>query len=67
MILEDEEQDEKFEQLAGKGQKRKNKLSSMLSVQHRMHPHIAEVISNVFYKNELFTDAEKIEISFKRL
>ncbi|ECE0997127.1 helicase [Salmonella enterica subsp. enterica] len=59
LILEDEEQDEKFEQLAGKGQKRKNKLSSMLSVQHRMHPHIAEVISNVFYKNELFTDAEK--------
>lgn len=59
LILEDEQQDEKFEQLAGKGQKRKNKLSSMLSVQHRMHPHIAEVISNVFYKNELFTDTEK--------
>ena len=30
----------------------------MLSVQHRMHPHIAEVISNVFYNNKLVTDKE---------
>lgn len=31
----------------------------MLSVQHRMHPHIAEVISNVFYNNKLVTDKDK--------
>src|SRR3546814_11938601 len=32
----------------------------MLTVQHRMHPDIAELISHVFYKKELTTDEGKI-------
>lgn len=59
LVLDDEQQDRKYESLMGKGHKRNNKLSSMLSVQHRMHPHIAEVISNVFYEDELLTDNDK--------
>ncbi|WP_449123393.1 AAA domain-containing protein [Pseudomonas sp. MPG01] len=34
-------------------------IGSMLSVQHRMHPDIAEVISNVFYDDNLKTDKDK--------
>ncbi|MCP9268901.1 AAA domain-containing protein [Xenorhabdus sp. XENO-1] len=59
LILADEQEDIRYEQLFGKDKIRKNKLSSMLSVQHRMHPYIAEVISNVFYKDKLVTDKDK--------
>ncbi|MCD9116088.1 AAA domain-containing protein [Pseudomonas bijieensis] len=34
-------------------------IGSMLTVQHRMHPDIAGLISNVFYDDELATDEEK--------
>ncbi|MDU8643945.1 MULTISPECIES: DEAD/DEAH box helicase family protein [Pseudomonas syringae group] len=34
-------------------------IGSMLSVQHRMHPDIAEIISDVFYNGDLKTDKEK--------
>ncbi|MGI4661841.1 AAA domain-containing protein [Klebsiella pneumoniae] len=59
LIIDDERQDVMYEKIKGKDYKRNNKLSSMLSVQHRMHPHIAEVISNVFYNNKLVTDKDK--------
>ncbi len=36
-------------------------IASMLEIQHRMHPVIAEVVSDVFYKHKLATSAEKIE------
>ena len=36
-------------------------IASMLDIQHRMHPVIAEVVSNVFYKNKLETSEEKKE------
>lgn len=35
-------------------------IGSMLSVQHRMHPDISDVISEVFYDGDLDTDQEKI-------
>jgi len=59
LVLSDEKEDFNYEQLFGKQSIRKNKLSSMLSVQHRMHPFIAEIISNVFYKGKLTTDKDK--------
>ncbi|WP_134705578.1 AAA domain-containing protein [Rahnella sp. CJA17(1/100)] len=59
LILADEQEDIKHEKLFGKEKIRINKLSSMLSVQHRMHPYIAEIISNVFYEDKLVTDKEK--------
>lgn len=34
-------------------------VASMLSVQHRMHPHIAELLSEVFYNKKLITHPER--------
>lgn len=36
-------------------------IASMLSIQHRMHPDIASLISSVFYGNKLDTAPSKIE------
>lgn len=36
------------------------KIAVPLTVQHRMHPAIAEIVSKCFYKNELHTAPEKI-------
>ncbi|WNC08810.1 AAA domain-containing protein [Pseudomonas coleopterorum] len=36
-------------------------IASMLSIQHRMHPDIASLISDVFYKNALKTSSEKTD------
>lgn len=36
-------------------------IASMLEIQHRMHPIIAEVVSDVFYKHKLDTSDEKKE------
>ncbi|OUM09390.1 hypothetical protein BW686_01470 [Pseudomonas syringae] len=36
-------------------------IGSMLSVQHRMHPDIADIISEVFYSGGLETDRQKID------
>ncbi|QPN44819.1 helicase [Priestia aryabhattai] len=42
------------------GHDRRHKpIASMLTIQHRMHPVIAEVISHVFYKKDLDTSEEK--------
>ncbi|CQH27730.1 AAA domain-containing protein [Yersinia enterocolitica] len=40
---------------------RHKSIASMLGIQHRMHPIIAEVISDVFYNHELNTSDEKKE------
>jgi len=36
-------------------------IASMLEIQHRMHPVIAEVVSDVFYRHKLHTSKDKIE------
>ena len=41
--------------------RRHKSIASMLGIQHRMHPIIAEVISDVFYDHELDTSVEKKE------
>lgn len=42
------------------GHERRHKsIASMLGIQHRMHPTIAEVISDVFYNHKLDTSDEK--------
>lgn len=44
------------------GHERRHKsIASMLGIQHRMHPTIAEVISDVFYNHKLDTSDEKKE------
>lgn len=41
--------------------KRHKPVASMLKIQHRMHPIIAEVVSDVFYKHNLVTSDDKIK------
>ncbi|MDX7997847.1 hypothetical protein FE394_01200 [Xenorhabdus sp. Reich] len=36
-------------------------IASMLSIQHRMHPNIAALISRVFYNEKLYTEKNKTE------
>lgn len=56
LIKDDEEEEINYKKLHGKDATRQKVLSSMLSVQHRMHPYIAEIISDVFYGRKLLTD-----------
>ncbi|MBN2990469.1 hypothetical protein JWR97_02385 [Pseudomonas cedrina subsp. fulgida] len=39
----------------------KNKIASPLYIQHRMHPAIAEIVSQCFYNGDLKTSPERIE------
>ena len=59
-LINDEEAESKnHKKIFGSLENRKA-IASMLTVQHRMHPDIAELISHVFYKKELTTDEGKI-------
>ncbi|WP_447786103.1 AAA domain-containing protein [Pseudomonas germanica] len=59
--LINEEESAKKKSIAYYGSDVKHKpIASMLSIQHRMHPDIATLVSNVFYENSL-TTAEDVE------
>ncbi|SMS08823.1 helicase [Pseudomonas viridiflava] len=60
-LVEDEVREARLhEQLFGTEEGR-SAVGSMLTVQHRMHPNIADIVSTVFYKGDLKTDEEKIK------
>lgn len=60
LILEEEIAATKSKEYFGHDGRHKP-IASMLEIQHRMHPIIAEVVSDVFYKKKLKTSDEKAE------
>lgn len=58
LIIDEEEDTNNHKKLFGSMAKKKP-IGSMLSVQYRMHPYIAELVSDVFYDGKLTTAPEK--------
>ncbi|WP_167346923.1 AAA domain-containing protein [Pseudomonas paralactis] len=58
-LVEDEVKEAKQHKHMFGSEDGRSAIGSMLTVQHRMHPDIAEVISNVFYDDDLKTDEDK--------
>jgi len=59
-LVEDEVEEAKQHKLMFGSDDGRTAIGSMLTVQHRMHPNIAELISHVFYDDELSTDEDKM-------
>lgn len=72
-LVEDEVQEKEFYEKKFGSENGRRAIGSMLEYQHRMHPDIAKLISQAFYKGQLKTDktvenfftSPKLQIPFK--